>query len=360
MIFLILVFGFYIALIVGLIFGFNKLKTFNYNDNTPTHKFSIIVPFRDEAKNLPVLIESFLNLDFPKNFFEIILVDDDVIEEVSLKRLIFNLDIDIQIIKNIRKTNSPKKDAIITAIALAKYNWIVTTDADCVVPQKWLMVLDAFIQKTNAEMVVGPVVFEPNIGFLSNFQQLDLASLQGVTMGSFGLKNAFMCNGANFAYTKKMFFSLDGFLGNNNIASGDDVFLLQKAMIKFPLKVFYLKSKHFLIVTKAMVDWKNLFFQRVRWASKATAYQSFFAKMCSILVLLTTVFFAFGWFFGKIWLVCVFGKLVVDFILISKTNHFFDRKTNFFLVSSFVYPVFSLAVGVYSFFGKYDWKGRKF
>jgi glycosyltransferase involved in cell wall biosynthesis len=357
---LVMVFTGYCGLIVSLIFGFNKLKTFEYQESIPLNKFSVIVPFRDEANNLPVLIESFLKLDYPKNFFEIILVDDDLVESFALNNLKLTLDIDIQVIKNIRKTNSPKKDAISTAITVAKNNWIVTTDADCVAPEKWLMILDAFIQKTNAEMVAGAVVFKPKKGFLSNFQQLDLASLQGVTMGSFGLQKGFMCNGANFAYTKKMFFSLNGFFGNDKIASGDDVFLLQKAMKQFPEKVFYLKSKLFIIQTESVANWTKLFFQRVRWASKATAYNSFFGKMASILVLLTTVFFIFGWLWGKIWMVCVFCKLVVDFILISKTNDFLNRKNHSYLISSFVYPPFSFAVGVYSLFGKYDWKGRRF
>jgi hypothetical protein len=71
---------------------------------------------------------------------------------------------------------------------------------------------------------------------LDHFQQLDLTSLQGATIGSFGLNKAFMCNGANFAYTKSLFEKLNGFDGNNKIASGDDVFLLQKAVEKFPEK----------------------------------------------------------------------------------------------------------------------------
>jgi hypothetical protein len=33
-----------------------------------------------------------------------------------------------------------------------------------------------------------------------HFQQLDLASLQGATIGSFGIGKGFMCNGANLAY----------------------------------------------------------------------------------------------------------------------------------------------------------------
>jgi hypothetical protein len=39
----------------------------------------------------------------------------------------------------------------------------------------------------------------------TSFSAIDLASLQGATIGSFGIKKGFMCNGANFAYTKSFF-----------------------------------------------------------------------------------------------------------------------------------------------------------
>jgi hypothetical protein len=55
-----------------------------------------------------------------------------------------------------------------------------------------------------------------------------LLSLQGATIGSFGIGKGFMCNGANLAYKKSLFQELNGFQGNDTIASGDDVFLLQK------------------------------------------------------------------------------------------------------------------------------------
>jgi hypothetical protein len=37
-----------------------------------------------------------------------------------------------------------------------------------------------------------------------------------------------MCNGANLAYKKSLFQELNGFQGNDTIASGDDVFLQKR------------------------------------------------------------------------------------------------------------------------------------
>jgi hypothetical protein len=51
-----------------------------------------------------------------------------------------------------------------------------------------------------------------------------------------------MCNGANLAYTST-FRELNGFNDNDEIASGDDVFLLQKSDGPLPDNVHCVKSK---------------------------------------------------------------------------------------------------------------------
>jgi glycosyltransferase involved in cell wall biosynthesis len=354
----------YLIAIGCLIFGFTKINSFEYLGLTPKTSFTIIVPFRNEAENLPVLLESFSKLNYPTDLFEVILVDDESDKKFS----VFSFQFSVRIINNIRKSNSPKKDAITTAMQIVKTDWVITTDADCVVPKNWLLSLDNYIQLNHVSMVAGAVNYDCQNSFLHHFQQLDLASLQGATIGSFGIKKGFMCNGANFAYTKSFFQKLNGFEGNGTIASGDDVFLLQKALAKYPEKVAYLKSKNTIVTTKPVNNWKSLFYQRVRWASKTTSYQSTFGKRLGLLVFMEN--------FG---LVCSFGltafglipfpflglyfliKFGIDALLIEQTNRFLTKhKIRYLLLSSLWYPFFSSAVALYCLFGKYQWKGRQF
>ncbi|MBC7847142.1 MAG: glycosyltransferase [Flavobacterium sp.] len=353
----------YCLAIISLIYGFTKVNSFDYLGLKPKTKFSIIVPFRNEAENLPKLLNSFSKLDYPADLFEVILVDDDSEEVFSIQYSVFS----IQIIKNIRFSNSPKKDAISTAMQIVKTDWIITTDADCVVHKNWLLALDNYIQLHSVSMIAGAVTYDCKNSFLHHFQQLDLASLQGATIGSFGLRKGFMCNGANFAYTKSFFQDLNGFEGNDGIASGDDVFLLQKAITQFPEKVHYLKSENNIVTTKPVNDWKSLFHQRVRWASKTGSYQSSFGKGLGLIVfggnvgLLFVVYcllLGLGNFYLLIFL--PLAKFAVDFALINKTNVFLKNKSQFFLTSSLLYPFFSVTVALYSLFGKYEWNGRKF
>src|SRR6187431_2551738 len=100
----------YVLTISWLIYGFTKINSFEQTDLPPKTSFSIIVPFRNEADNLPVLLESFSKLNYPTDLFEVILVDDFSSEEFHVLSFKFQ----VSVVKNIRVTNSPKKDAITT------------------------------------------------------------------------------------------------------------------------------------------------------------------------------------------------------------------------------------------------------
>ncbi len=361
----------YVVFIAQLIYGFNKVKPFERTEVNPKTTFSIIVPFRNEAKNLPKLLKSISKLNYPKELFEIILVDDfstDTSERICIQWRMANGLIESTLLENLRLSNSPKKDAISRAVPILKHDWMVTTDADCIVTKNWLLTLDNFIQQNNPEMVVGAVIYKTKNNWFHHFQQLDLMSLQGTTIGSFGIGKPFMCNGANFAYTKKFFQELGGFGGINSTASGDDVLLLQKAVTANSDKVLYLKNKEFIVKTKPENDLFVLFMQRVRWASKTTSYKNIYAKSLAVVVLLTNLSLVLGfgfWILGKIeiWnLSSIFLiKYLVDYVLLYKSNQYLNKgKFLLPLASSLVYPVFSSAVGLYSLFGSFTWKGRYF
>lgn len=365
------VLGIYVVFLIQLILGFDKVKSFVRTDEKPKTTFSIIVPFRNEEKNLPKLLKSISNLNYPKELFEIIMVDDfstDTSERVYIKWRMENGLIETTLLENLRLSNSPKKDAISRAIPILKHEWVVTTDADCIVNKNWLLTLDSFIQKNNAEMVVGAVIYRTKNNWFHQFQQLDLLSLQGTTIGSFGIGKPFMCNGANFAYTKKLFNEIGGFGGNNKMASGDDVFLLQKALKNHSDKVYYLKNTDTIVKTKPENDLYKLFMQRVRWASKTTGYSGYYSKSLAVVVLAMNALIVVslgllvcGFLRWETFLIVFWNKYLIDYLLLLRSNQYLRKgKFIFPLASSLVYPFFCSLVGIYSLFGSFSWKGRSF
>ena len=357
----------YLFLIISLIIGFDKISVFDNTNSTDYRKFTIIIPFRNEAANISALAQSLMQITYPKDAFEIIFINDASTDNsVPLLTEFIIQNSNWKLLDNIRKSNSPKKDAIDTAISKAKHDWIITTDADCEVPKKWLANFNSFINKNETvKLIAAPVTYKTQQNFLHQFQLLDFLSLIGSTIGSFGLNKPFMCNGANLCYNKQAFLNLNGFEGNNHIASGDDVFLLEKMNKKY--QVAYLKSVDAIVSTFPENSFKNLVYQRVRWASKTSATQSVFGKLVGVIVFFENVFVLwsviFGLWFGnqkEVFFLIVLTKLITDYILLKKTFNFTKQKltiTNFVL-SSLFYPFFVVYVVVISIFTKVKWKGR--
>lgn len=362
----------YFILIIAFIIGFNKIECVK-NKNTPAkNTFSIVIPFRNEAHNLSNLLTSLYSLSYPYNLFEVLLVNDnssdnylDVINSFTTK----NGTVDIRILQSSEPFTSPKKDAINLGVKNTTFNWIVTTDADCVVPKNWLQLFNQIIEEKKPSFISAPVKFKTQNSFLYHFQNLNFTSLIGSSIGSFGLKKPFMCNGANLCYKKDAFIEVKGFEGNSKIASGDDVFLLEKMSATFPDKTLYLKSTEAIVQTNSEYSLTSFFNQQIRWASKASAYKSNFSKFVGltvfimnltlIVLLILTILNTLFW---KYLLAIFIQKLVIDFILILKTAIFLNNKRSlkYYIITSFLYPFFIVFTGFLSLFKSYEWKGRNF
>jgi biofilm PGA synthesis N-glycosyltransferase PgaC len=369
----------YLLLIGLLIYGFDKVDHFELQDLPAKTKFSVVIPFRNEAENIPQLLASISRLNYPKSLFEIILVDDEssdasvaviknFLDTKSTKKNFTQFD-NMHIINNSRTSNSPKKDAITSAIAVSKFNWIITTDADCILPMYWLDVFDECIQTKKTDCIVAPVTYHGENSFLNRFQILDFLSLQGATIGGFGIHKPFMCNGANFGYRKSVFNALDGFDGNTEIASGDDIFLLEKFIKNTTQNVYYLKSQKAIVTTDPAKNISELIHQRLRWAAKTSRYTNRFAKAVGIIVLLgnltcleliPAIFIGFISLKTAIALIVI--KLSIDFLLLFKTSRFFKQETLLlsYLFMSLIYPFFAVYIALLSLFKSYEWKGRTF
>ncbi len=362
----------YLILILLLSIGSIKLKDFNPSKKNQQNSFSVIIPFRNEAPHLKALLNSFKNLDYPVRQFEIILVNDastDNSESIILDFVTQNQTLQLQLLQLKNATTAPKKEALEKALKIAQFNWIITTDADCVFAQNWLNTFDNFIQSNNCDMMVAPVNFISDNSFLQNFQQTDFMSLMGATQGGFGIKFPFLCNGANLCYKKSVFMAVNGFEGNKNIASGDDIFLMEKFLKHDKNKVKYLKSFDSIVQTSPQKTWKEFVNQRIRWASKTTAYENITGKLVGLIVLsmnfwlfLSFIFLVLKWISPVKILFIWMLKITIDYFLLSRISKFYRTKIAItqYIIFSFIYPFYTVLVGFLSFGKGYKWKDRNF
>lgn len=329
---------------------------------------SVIIIARNEAENIKPCLESILANSYPH--FEIIVVDDHS-EDGTVQKIesLSNNKISILSLQNYvgnEKVNAFKKAGITYALQHAKYNYIIHTDADCLVPTNWLeKTADNF--ERGAKLQAGPVDFNPLHNFLHWFQQLDMYTLMAATNAGIRSKNWYLANGANLAYAKDK-------LPNNiydesdKYASGDDVYLINQMAAKHADEIIFEASIP--VSTKPVTHFKTFVNQRKRWAGKNRNLAK--GKMKNILIIpvlanlwifVLLIFLVFKPYLGiPLLIFYIFSKLMVDYILLhymqKETRP--DQKNQSFLVASLLYPFYFLGIGIVSYFTQgYQWKSRK-
>lgn len=334
--------------------------------DSPQIKISVIIPARNEEENIGNLLKALVEQTYPKEFFEIIVVDDHSDDNTADVVLTFSN------VKLIRLTddniNSYKKKAIETGIAAATGDLIVTTDADCIPAKEWLKTIVSFKEKTSAVFIAAPVAFKNDPSLLQVFQALDFLTLQGITSASVFKNIHSMCNGANLAYEKKIFYEVNGFAGVDDIASGDDMLLMHKIWKKYPEQVHFIKSKEVIVTTKPMKTWKEFFNQRIRWASKATRYNDKRIFFVLLLVYLFNLSFLMllvaGCWLPEYWIwlgVLWIAKTIIEFPFVYSVSVFFNMQKLmiYFFFFQPLHILYTIISGLLGQFGKYEWKGRK-
>lgn len=375
-----IILGLYILLILYYWMSWLTIPVFNSTNQNSRLKISVIIPARNEEKNIAICLDSINHQTYDKDLFEVIVVDDhstdntaDIIKNHPLQNL------KLIALKDFvsDEINSYKKKAIEIAIAQSTAELIVTTDADCIVPEKWLETIAAFYNQHQPQFIAAPVSINCSFKFIEMFQALDFAMLQGITAASVHKKIHSMCNGANLAYSKKAFLAVDGFKGIDTIASGDDMLLMHKIYKQYPDKVMFLKSSDVIVQTEPVHTLKEFFNQRIRWASKADKYDdkrifavlllvylvNFLLVAMPVMAAFTNVPFTIAnltlpvW---ELWLWLLLLKTFVELVFLYPVAIFFGKQKLlwiFPLMQPF-HILYTVIAGWLGKFGKYNWKGR--
>lgn len=347
----------------------------SYSEGSFRVFISVIIAARNEAHNIPGLVSSLKNLQYPPDLFEVIVIDDNSSDQTlslleEARQDFPNLVVRQLLLNEEAGDEMPayKKRAIEAGIAEARGSLMVTTDADCRFNPLWLQRIAGFHQQSGAFCFAAPVVIEPGLSLLSLFQALDFMVLQGITAAAVHQKLHMMCNGANFIYTRKVFYEVNGFKGIDNIPSGDDMFLMHKIFDKYPEQVLYCKDPDAIVTTAPAGNWKEFFQQRIRWASKSVHYKD--KKIIRILAtvyLYNLLFLVLGiiviifpqWLFLLV--LFLLAKILIEFPFVNQIAGFFgQRKLLWFCI--FFQPLhilYTILSGWLGSFGSYKWKGRE-
>ena len=306
---------------------------------------TVIIPARNEAGQIQTCLTAVLNGNYPPELLEILVIDDFSTDDTALQvqRLVQNnrfASRQWQVISLAahlpaeRRFYSNKKQGIELAVNMAKGTLIVTTDADCITPPNWIRLIVARFQSApELKILTGPVLYHRENGLSDFFQSLDVLGMAGITGAGMHLGLHRMGNGANLAYQKSAFEQVGGYAGNRHIASGDDMFLLQKMAVKWPDGVDFLKNPQATVLTTAQAGWVAFWRQRVRWGGKNAALPEWPIRLILLAILLGCwsiwlgiAFWALGWVPGFVVLGQILLKAGADYWLLSTLATYFKRR----------------------------------
>lgn len=359
---------FYAFFVLFLRSGWLKIPVFFKTDLLAKTKVSVLIAARNEAEKIHLTIEDILAQDYPKELFELIIVDDHSTDGTAeIIKSYASKGVKLIILNESEPLNSYKKKAISEAINLSIGEFIITTDADCRMGTKWLSTIINCYENSGYNLISSPVVYFEEKSLFERLQTLEFLYLIGLGAAGIGNKMPSTCNGANLAYKKSIFFSLEGFKGIDDLASGDDELFLHKVAHTYPGSIGFCKSPDAIVYTHAKPNLKEFLQQRKRWASKSVKYKDKKIMFIAIAMWLFNVSLAMNLIAGiflpillKLVFIQFLTKLVVEVFYLEPITSFANRKNLLYYLSflTFFHVAYFIYIGLAGNSGKYQWKGR--
>ncbi len=349
--------------------GFISHKQVNTTIVKSDIQVSIIICARNEEKNIARCLSGILQQNYPAQQIEIILINDagtDQTVRIAEKLLSTSL-VSYKIISNV--THKGKKQSLSNGIAIAHHDFIITRDADTFTDSnEWLNSICAHHQFTKSNFIIAPIQLADNYGMLWALQAIEMHLLQLFTIGSAYFKFPYLCNGANLAFHRRLFEAVNGYESHKQIASGDDVLLLE-SIKKIPsANISFLKVKTAIVKTYPEYSLKALLHQKARWAGKYQFNPNPINNLVALCIFTTNIIWLINLlvsfvnplysYFGLIFVVF---KLIIDILLLFLSGYFIKNKfiAVFALPVGFIYPIYVLLVAISSLIIKPKWKESK-
>lgn len=346
--------------------------------NQSQPKVSVVISAKDEENNIRACLESLLQ----QNYISYdIWVADDRSQDQTLKIITELADqhsrLNFISIKNSDNPDqwSPKKFALNELIKASQSEIILTTDADCRLPEGWIQSMVKEFEE-DIHFVVGFSYYKriPKMSeLLYQIQALEFFSHMVVAAGAIAQKFPITSSGTSLGYRRDWFESVSGFDGIGEVRSGDDDLLLHKISNSHPKSIRFCFHPEAEVHTFPAPTLSILWNQRKRWASKTTLYTPRVVALLS---------FVFG-YYSILWLSFIVGGLIwltidtpqillatilfwlvktgMDFWVMNLGASKFN-KTEFmriFIPTAIVHIPLIVCSVIFGLFSNFEWKEQK-
>jgi cellulose synthase/poly-beta-1,6-N-acetylglucosamine synthase-like glycosyltransferase len=328
-------------------------------------KVSIIIPIRNEEKNILNLVKNLKSISYP--FLEVIIVNDNSDDNsISLLEKYVNDNFSIIELPN---NLYGKKAAIKYGLHNCSGDWIVLTDADTNFSDSWFNCIIKYFEKN--DIILAPVLIDVNkLSMLNIFEYIEMLAMQGVSYASTKAGFPFIASGANMAIKKDIAIELYEKI-DMSIISGDDVFILHEYLKSGKNKVVFVSDKDAIVYTRPNNNLKSFLKQRIRWISKVKYYKQ-----------PTALFFSFFIYFGhfipfillilaicclviskKLLLIIFLLKFLLDFLFMVSLKNKLNFPIKYIFYFPFVWIIYFVYISILpiiSIFVNVNWKDRRF
>lgn len=231
---------------------------------------SVVVPARNEALALPGTLRALAVQSFPKERWEVLVVDDgstDATAEVAQAhlaelatwgmagRLLFT-----------DSGQRGKKAAILIGRQAAQHEWVAVLDADSRPHPRYLERMAAQAGPEDG-LLAGPVLFDGGEDLWARLLRLEYMGILGAGLASFGVGRPLFASGANLWWRARAFDEAGGYTGLEHIASADDTLLIQRMRMRTAWKLAAVLDPCASVGSRAPHNLAAFFRQRVRWTS---------------------------------------------------------------------------------------------
>ncbi len=235
-------------------------------ENAP--KISVLVAVRNEAHNVPAMIQNLAQLDYPSNRMSILIGDDDSTDDTWQQLEQFTQD-DTRF-KLVRIDQSGallgKARVIEQLIRISDTPYYLITDADVRVPSSWARGMTAFGQAGYG--VWGGCTTVYGNGIWSSLQNLDWLLAQGMLTSAAQSYQTLAVSGTNMALSQQACQAIGGYK-SIPYALTEDIGFLTAARAS-GCKAGLLYTKEVCARIPPQKNWATLLKQRARWTYGAT------------------------------------------------------------------------------------------
>ncbi|OGU35593.1 MAG: hypothetical protein A2068_09460 [Ignavibacteria bacterium GWB2_35_6b] len=332
-----------------------EIKTITLSMNN----ISIITAAKNEEKNLPFLIDALLKLNYPKDNFEVIIVDDNSTDGTFQKaKELTEAFSNFTIIKAETKKYEGKRGALDIGIKKCKHDYILITDADCLPEKNWLI---EYSKKFNEgyDFLFGVAPFIKEKSFMNKISCFENLRSHILTFFFAKIGQPYSAAARNFGFNKIAFYKIGGYRNTTQTQSGDDDLLLREA-VKHRIKIGTVEAEGSFVFSKTKKTFKEFFRQKARHVSTSNYYllKTKLAiggwHLANLVFLFSPILFSVS----NLFLILFFLKILFDIIIVKSKQKKYGCSFNlleiFYL--QIIYEIFLIVHYIYGSIAKPPWK----